>query len=350
MSLRRGFTLVEILVVIGIIALLIGLLLPAVQRVREAAARTTCQNNLKQLGLALQNYHSAIGCLPPGIVSSVDSACDAEATGYTLLLPYIEQDATYRLYSFDQPWFNTVNYAAVGTAVKIFYCPANRASGSIDLAPIAAQWNFSLPPIAASVDYAFCKGANAALTRRIERIPAKVRGLFQVATPESINAGPRLTDITDGTSSTIAMGEAIGGNPLFRVRDIKNATQPAIDGTTGQPAIIDQSWGAAGVTDPTHPWYGSVLAVTAQFGLPPDPRDEPMNNRLVAPTVFGNDPRGDNSSGRDWVSGFRSTHTGGCNFLFADGGVRFVKQGIGPDVFRALSTHAGGEVIGNVDW
>ncbi len=345
---RIAFTLIEILVVIGIIAILIGLLLPAVQKVRAAAARSACQNNLKQIGIALHNYHDANNCLPPGMVSSVDSTCDAESTGFTRLLPYIEQDNTHRLYHFDEAWFSAANYQVVGIEIRLFFCPANRTSGQLDLGPIAAEWNTPLPPYAAAVDYAFCKGANASLTRRTERIPLEVRGVFHVATPETVNAGVRLTDITDGTSSTFALGDAAGGNPAYLIRDLKNPSQAAIDGGTGKPAVAEQSWSAAGVEDPSHPWHASVFAVTAQFGMAPDPRDEPMNRKLVTPSVYGGDPGG-NATGRDWVSGFRSLHDGGCNFVMCDGSVRFVRQSIRAEVYRALSTYAGGEVISNDD-
>jgi prepilin-type N-terminal cleavage/methylation domain-containing protein/prepilin-type processing-associated H-X9-DG protein len=346
---RRAFTLIELLVVIAIIATLIGLLLPAVQKVREAAARLKCGNNLKQLGLALHGYHDSRGGLPPAFVCDEDNITHGTHTGFTLLLPFLEQDNTYRLMHFDQPWSAIENYTVVGLSVPVFFCPTNRSQGAIDLVPIAAQWGTPLPPQVGSTDYAFCKGSNAALHRDVTRTPAATRGPFGVA-PTADTPGPALVKILDGTSNTFAMGEATGGHGYFLARDLSNPSQPAISGVTGQPAVIDQSWSAASVTDPTHPWYGSVFGVTAQYGLAPDPRDEPMNQRLVMPTIWGDDPAGNNARGRDSVSGFRSLHAGGCNFLFCDGSVRFVRQSVSPDVYRALSTYRGGEVISGSDY
>jgi prepilin-type N-terminal cleavage/methylation domain-containing protein/prepilin-type processing-associated H-X9-DG protein len=344
-SARKGFTLVELLVVIAIIGTLIGLLLPAVQKVRAAAARIQCLNNLRQLGLALHGFHNDHGHFPPGLISSSDNASDAVCSGFTYILPYIEQDNVYKAYDFSVPWFDTANYLAVGLPVKLFFCPANRISGSLDLRPIAAEWNIPLPPIAASCDYAFCKGANASLYHDSMRGPPELRGGFGVTSSET--DGIRMAQITDGLSNTFAMGDAAGGNTWYRVRNLSDPNSPAVSLATGEPAEIEQSWSAASVADPGHPWYGSVFAVTAQYGFAPDPRDEPMNRRLATPTVNGSDPYGDNRTGRDLVSGFRSLHRGGCNFLFCDGRAEFVSETIRPDVYRALSTCSGGEIVGD---
>jgi prepilin-type N-terminal cleavage/methylation domain-containing protein/prepilin-type processing-associated H-X9-DG protein len=340
---RRGFTLIELLAVLAIVGVLLALLLPAVQRVREAANRLSCQNNLRQLGIALHNYHGARGCFPPGVITDT-TIYDSAASGFTFLLPYLEQDNTYRIYDFDVPWFQPANYQAVGIQVKLFFCPSNRTEGELDLTPIAAQWNMRLPPFAGCCDYAFCKGANGSLTTQWQRVPVEVRGVFGVRHGDEVAAGVRMTQITDGTSNTFAMGDAAGGSVRFLVRDLNNPSQPATQTFTGQSIRIEQSWGAAGIADLSHPWYGSVFAVTAQCGLAPNPGDEPMNRPLVTPTYAGGDMLGDNRSGRDAVSGFRSVHIGGCNFLFCDGGVRFVRESISPAVYRALSTYAGEEV------
>lgn len=341
---RPAFTLIELLVVIAILGVLIGLLLPAVQKVREAASRLACTNNLKQLGLALHQYHLNNDSFPPGLYMTSEVS-DAWASGYTYLLPYVEQEGLQRRYHFDAPWYMPVNYEAVGTEVRLFYCPSNRRGGSMDLAPIAAQWGARLPPRAAACDYAFCKGANAGLTTDATRVPPAARGVFGVSSSTGVPFTVRLNDVADGTSTTFAMGDAAGGSPTYLVADLARPDRPAIDPLTGAPDPLEQSWGAAGVTDAAHPWYGSVFAVTAQYGLAPDPRDEPMNRRPGSPTVAGNDASGMNSSGLDRVSGFRSMHPGGCNFLYCDGAVRFLSTTIAPATYRALSTYAGGEAI-----
>jgi prepilin-type N-terminal cleavage/methylation domain-containing protein/prepilin-type processing-associated H-X9-DG protein len=346
LSSRRGFTLVELLVVIAVIVLLMALLLPAVQKVRESANKLRCANNLKQFGIALHHYHGDLGRFPPGLVSETDDLADGDSTGFTKLLPYFEQDNVYKLYHFDVPWYHPSNYAAVGMSVKIFYCPSNRFDGVIDLGPIAAQWHTPLPPFVGSIDYAFSKGTNATLVKNSERIPNQLRGAFDV------NSRTMIKTIYDGSSNTFLMGDAAAGENVYKIRDLANPDQPVINPTTGLTVYAEQSWSAGCVTNSAFPYYASVFAVTAQSGLPPDPRDEPMNrlHYLVTPTVDGGDTTYTNASGKDWVSGFRSMHPGGCNFLFGDGGVRYVAQNVPPAVYRALSTVAGGEVISDGDY
>jgi prepilin-type N-terminal cleavage/methylation domain-containing protein/prepilin-type processing-associated H-X9-DG protein len=345
MTSRRGFTLIELLVVLAIIAILIALLLPAVQKVREAASRVACQNNLKQIGLALQQHHDALGGFPPGLVTSGgDNLEEGSHSGFIPLLPYLEQDNWLRRWDPGRPWYEPPNAELVATQVKVFLCPSNRSAGAVDLQFLVPFAGRPLPNPAAT-DYLLCKGANAALCRT-PQVPPAGRGVFEV------NTHTRLSEIRDGTSHTFAAGEGAGNNPRFGIRRFWSDTAPAQDLFPGQPPLIDQSWSAGPTATRTLNSRGLLLGasigVTAQRGGHVPPYDEPMNYPLGLPALDYN--HGCTNAGTapgtiDTLSGFRSAHSGGCHFLFCDGSVRFVRQGVSPDTYRALSTMAGGEVL-----
>jgi prepilin-type processing-associated H-X9-DG protein len=351
---RPAVTLIEVLVVVAIIALLIGMLVPAVQKVRESAARGQCMNNLKQIGLALHNFHDAAGYLPPGVLteSPIINGCHS---GFTYLLPYLEQGNIHQTYDFDLPWYDKKNFAAVAWEVPVFYCPTNRKSGSIDLGLAMKQWSYELPQKMGATDYILCKGSNASLYFEPSRTPLRVRGLFNVVVPAQdktlkyLGKAPlfrvRWKNVIDGASATFAVGEGAGGNPHYLVAERDRPHLPVVEPFLGSHTMMDQAWAAASMTDKYHPWYAGIFGVTAQFGLGGNPRDEPMNRRPGTPSIAGNDQTGYNAEGLDSVSGFRSMHPSGCNFLFGDGSVRWVVQSVNPGVYRALSTYAGGEVF-----
>jgi len=238
----------------------------------------------------------------------------------------------------------------------IFYCPSNRNSGQMDLSPFVPVWGDSpMPPFVGACDYSLCKGANAGLSADPSLLPPQVRGLFNITQADStvvadgvlFKSTPqfriRLTDVADGLSNTFALGEAAGGSPYYLVADVSNPTQPVTEPFGAGPAIMDQAWAAASLGDTSHPWFAGLFGVTAQFGMGSNPADEPMNRRPGMPTIIGSDRSGYNLSGRDMVSGFRSRHPGGGNFLYADGSVHFIPETIDPITYRALSTYAGGD-------
>jgi prepilin-type processing-associated H-X9-DG protein/prepilin-type N-terminal cleavage/methylation domain-containing protein len=340
---RSAFTLLELLVVIAIIAVLVGLLLPAVQKVRETANRAACTNNLRQMGVALHHYHDALHSFPPGMkAESSDNIEEGGNSGLVPLLTFLEQENWLRSWDPKQAWYAGSNFDLVGTQIKVYFCPSNRAGGNIDLQFLEPYAGRRLPSPAAC-DYLLCKGANAALCR-VPRVPAGGRGVFE------INSRTRLSEIKDGASNTFAIGEGAGNNPRYGIRHFYPDTAPATDLFPGQPEKMDQSWSSGPMATQTlhsHGFlFGACLGVTAQRGGLSPPLDEPMNQPLVLPALYSNN--GCTNSGivpgtYDTLSGFRSVHPGGCNFLFCDGSVRFIQQTIDPATYRALSTMAGGE-------
>jgi prepilin-type N-terminal cleavage/methylation domain-containing protein/prepilin-type processing-associated H-X9-DG protein len=302
-SSRRGFTLIELLVVIAIIAILIGLLLPAVQKVREAAARMQCQNNLKQIGLACHGYHDTYRALPPGYLATggyVDGANDtAPGWGWgAFLLPHIEQDNVYRQLNLTQP---VQNSAAIQTMIKVYLCPSDSPSPS----PFAITGPTGTGiATAAPSSYAATCGPDAS----------------DVADPTGLgvfyrNSKTRLTDITDGTSQTVMIGDRAWA-------DSQGIWAGAPSGAVLRPGVRNP-WQLATAPAPT-----LVLA---------------HNNWINIKT--------DADGGLD---DFSSYHTGGVNLLFADGSVHFVASitADGPTrwAFWAMGTRAGGETISGIDY
>lgn len=309
---RRAFTLIELLVVIAIIAMLIGLLLPAVQKVREAAARAQCTNNLKQIGLALHSYQDANQGLPPGYLANVpysDGSKDT-APGWSwaaFILPYLEQDNLGRQLNFALP---VENAPAIQTMLKVYLCPSDPTPNS----PFAVMDGFGTPRAkAAPCSYAACAGGDES-----ETDGPSGRGVFYR------NSHTRLTDITDGTSQTILVG--------------------------------DRAWSnAQGI------WAGVIAGGVIRRGpLNRNPGNQAASGPaadLVLNHSHLNNPIGDADGGLD---DFSSRHTGGSNVLFADGSVHFLRS-IPSDnadgsytadslAFQALGTRSGGEVVQGLDY
>ena len=322
----RGFTLIELLVVIAIIAILIALLLPAVQQAREAARRTQCKNNLKQLALAVHNYHDTNNTFPPGYIFAPPNHVTRSAL--TMILPYIEQGNLYQSIDHSVPMFNgptgynatvlAANVAAAATIIPAFLCPSSVGNPTDDYMYPAGAFPGGWPSANATwkggrTDYGGTTGvlgtyANLAYNNN----PGGERhGFFrQSGASGSIT---RMRDVTDGTSNTFMFGERTGGVKLY----YKN--QPA----AGLPAILGLtnggSWSDALAFE--H-WLGGSLYDGTNNGGPCS----------MCTNIRGN--------------GFHSFHTGGCQFAMGDGGVRFVSENISQTTFASLITIQKGEVVG----
>jgi prepilin-type N-terminal cleavage/methylation domain-containing protein len=232
-TIRRGFTLIELLVVIAIIAILIGLLLPAVQKVREAAARMTCQNNMKQIGLAAHNYESANGYFPPGTSNShadayptpkstmsAGSYANSQAGTLAFLLPYVEQDNVYKSLPagvFSSPGTTVWYYSQANAKIKPFLCPSDSADGA---SPSNGSWAWLQPYPGGMTGYYFSGNTGfgrtnyASVAGYLSNIPGyPYTGVY------TINSKTAITAITDGTSNTFAFGEALGGAKPPAARD-----------------------------------------------------------------------------------------------------------------------------------
>lgn len=311
---RAGFTLIELLVVIAIIAILIGLLLPAVQKVRDAATRAECQNNLKQIGLALHGFHDANGVFPAsGWTQAGPGNPQGKYVGWRpLTLNYIEQENLQRLYDFGQNWWEKTNPTAAGVPVKTYQCPAVPARGEVTSAVAKAPrpaMHFPVP--LAPTDYEAVMGVQPA---SVDPVKYDASNRFAVL---HRNSRVRLTDVRDGTSSTVMVVECAARPLVYRRR-------------TARPDLAnDQGIGWADSEGPFS--LDGASADGTQEGCTPAGGCTAAMNRKNDNEPF-------------------SFHSGGANFLFADGHVQFVGEAIPLATFAALCTRAAGEVVGDGDY
>ena len=295
----RGFTLIELLVVIAIIAILVALLLPAVQQAREAARRTSCKNNLKQIGLALQNYHDVHGTFPPGWIAvnafGFPSAHDGgSGIGWAaMILPQMEQDNTWRLFNSRTSLVDPLNAAFIRVQMPAYKCPSDPQPEYFDLVEEGGTAVLAKAPVANYVgsfgteELHGCENAPgvAPVTRSGQ---CRGDGYF------FHNSKMRIADVTDGGSNTFIVGERRTSRQLG--------------------------------------WYSTWPGMFAEA-------EEAFQRVLGVADHTPNDPH-------MHFDDFSSNHTGGAQFCLGDGSVRFISNSISDVVYKNLATVGGGEIVG----
>ncbi|TWT61983.1 DUF1559 domain-containing protein [Rubinisphaera italica] len=296
--LRRAFTLIELLVVIAIIAILVALLLPAVQQAREAARRTSCKNNLKQIGLAIHNYHDIYTAFP-------NANANSELSGgslFTSILPLVDQGNIFDHYDFNLTNSDPYNVVVTSQTISSYMCPS---------APIRRQ----VP----SCDSDSGRAAGTYAVNIGSRDYNQYWPYYGLPAPSldgpivytgSQDGSTRFRDMTDGTTTTLLIGET-----AFNLPDYKFSSGSCM----GESRYSYTYWSV--------PYPGST-ACTTEFGFNP------------------HDVKDDGIFDDNWTRTFRSEHKGGVQFTMVDGSVHFIAENISAEVLDALATRNGGEVIG----
>ncbi|MGN6544821.1 MAG: DUF1559 family PulG-like putative transporter [Aureliella sp.] len=296
---RRAFTLVELLVVIAIIGILVGLLLPAVQSAREAARRMSCQNNLKQIGLALHGYHDAYNGLPPawadwtGLYSGPVKVRAAHAN--VAILPFLEQGSLANQYDYRVSWDHPNNASLLKLMPKVYACPSSPGAGEIG--PAGYQVS----------DYTYIRSASDWATHQ-----GSEHAMFE------INKFRKFRDVIDGLSNTIMVYESAGRTQSYVYRQ-----------QTAAPAWWNGAYRA---------WTGNFNAnwfYTAAFTLDPS-GGEPAVNWFVGNEIINT---------HNWNAPY-SFHTGGIQISLGDGSVRFLSDSLDIEAINGLTSINGGEVVG----